>query len=132
MDSSRRGDVGNALYKWLSSLLHKLGEGRREDTFSILPLRRPDFRSHFTRWHRNTMLMAIGVRQQTGKFRRILRVVAIPDIVQQPLAGLKGALFTRDSVSRLQSVLTVPKPDSSVQKHVSRLVVEVVAANAEE
>ena len=77
------------------------------------------------------MLVTFVVGQQIIVLRRILSVVAIPNKVQEPLARFEGTIFARNGVPGFILVILMTKSWPSAQKHMTVLVVEVVAAGTQ-
>lgn len=78
--------------------MDELREGRGQGLRGEVLLRGPDVRAHFAHGKGDAVAVAVGVGQQGGECGGFGRVVAVPDVVEEALAGFEGAVLAGDGV----------------------------------
>lgn len=90
--------VRDGLDERLLRVADNLGELRREGRPRVRPLLVQDLRPHCPGREGDRVALAVGVGHQVVQLLRALGVVAVPDPVDQALAGFQGAVFAGDDV----------------------------------
>lgn len=101
MDCLGCRDFGDDLHEWLGRLLHDFCEGGREDRFGEGCLGGGDLGAEFAHGHGDAVFVAFFVRHEICEVGGVGGVVAVPDVVEEAVAGFEGAVFAGDEVSVL-------------------------------
>ena len=94
----RAGDIRDGLNERLFRLFDNLGELGGELTARVAFLPFPHMGAHFAGWQGDLMEAAVAVRHEFFEFGRVLRVVAVPDPVDEAFAFFEGSVLAGDRV----------------------------------